>query len=88
MSDFFNNLFQNASAYPAARSQPRRVDRGGVAGVATFGQATFYQNNDTPTCTTTPAASERAIRQIPTVSVTQEDLIDENNRSCCICFDE
>lgn len=35
-----------------------------------------------------PPASTKAIRQLPTVSVTPEDLVDENNRECCICFEE
>jgi len=92
MNDFFHSLFQNPSTYPGARSLPRRVDIGGGAavgeGVAMFGQETNYTNDEPLSCNATPAASERAIRQIPTVAVTQEDLIDENNRSCCICFDE
>lgn len=32
--------------------------------------------------------SKRALRQIPNVTVTAEDLVDENNRECCICLDE
>lgn len=35
-----------------------------------------------------PPASTKTIRQLPTVSVTPEDLVDENNRECCICFEE
>jgi len=35
-----------------------------------------------------PSASRTAIRQLPTVMVSSEDLVDENNRECCICFDE
>jgi len=35
-----------------------------------------------------PPASTKAIRQLPTVSVNPEDLVDENNRECCICFEE
>lgn len=35
-----------------------------------------------------PPASTKSIRQLPTVSVTPEDLVDENNRECCICFEE
>lgn len=37
--------------------------------------------------TAIPPASDRAIRTIPTVMVTPEDLVDENNRECCICFE-
>jgi len=32
--------------------------------------------------------SKRVLRQIPNVTVTAEDLVDENNRECCICLDE
>jgi len=35
-----------------------------------------------------PPASQNAIRLIPIVAITAEDLVDENNRECCICFDE
>ncbi len=35
-----------------------------------------------------PPASVKAIRQLPTVIVKPEDLVDENNRECCICFEE
>ena len=35
-----------------------------------------------------PPASNKAIRTLPIVTVTPEDLVDENNRECCICFDE
>mmetsp|Transcript_28240 Transcript_28240/g.41722 ORF Transcript_28240/g.41722 Transcript_28240/m.41722 type:complete len:578 (+) Transcript_28240:83-1816(+) len=35
-----------------------------------------------------PPASAKALRQLPTVSVTPEDLVDESNRECCICLEE
>ncbi|GFH58718.1 hypothetical protein CTEN210_15194 [Chaetoceros tenuissimus] len=35
-----------------------------------------------------PPADTKAIRQLPVVSVSPEDLVDENNRECCICFEE
>lgn len=35
-----------------------------------------------------PPASAKAIRQLPTVIVTPQDLVDENNRECCICLEE
>lgn len=34
-----------------------------------------------------PPASARAIRQLPTIAVAPEDLVDENNRECCICME-
>ena len=34
-----------------------------------------------------PPAATKAIRQLPLVSVTPPDLVDPNNRECCICFE-
>jgi len=34
-----------------------------------------------------PPASNRALRTLPTVTVAPEDLVDETNRECCICFE-
>lgn len=36
----------------------------------------------------TVGASNKAIRQIPNVALTAEDLTDETNRECCICMEE
>jgi len=33
-----------------------------------------------------PPASQTAIDNLPSICITEEDLDDENNRSCCICF--
>ena len=35
-----------------------------------------------------PPASAAALRQLPTISVTAEDLVEESNRECCICFEK
>jgi uncharacterized protein (DUF4415 family) len=35
-----------------------------------------------------PPASARAIRQLPTIRVAPEDLVDPSNRECCICLEE
>ena len=35
-----------------------------------------------------PPASQKAIRQIPMIQVTSEDLTDDTNRECCICLEE
>ena len=83
MNDFFNSLFQNVGEYPGYRTnQPRSAPRPGP-------NAQRNMNNEEgahPGCT--PPASQRSIRQLPTVAVSAEDLVDENNRSCCICFEE
>jgi hypothetical protein len=34
------------------------------------------------------ASSHKAVRQLPTVVITPEDLVDPNNRECCICLEE
>jgi len=34
-----------------------------------------------------PPASKKALRQLPTVVVSPEDLVDDNNRECCICLE-
>lgn len=34
-----------------------------------------------------PPASAQAIRKLPEILVKPEDLVDENNRECCICLD-
>lgn len=36
----------------------------------------------------TPSASIKAIRQLPMIRVAPEDLVDENNRECCICLED
>jgi Ring finger domain len=35
-----------------------------------------------------PPASTRALRQLPTIRVAPEDLMDPNNRECCVCLDD
>lgn len=35
-----------------------------------------------------PPASETAVRRLPTIRVAPEDLVDESNRQCCICYGE
>ena len=35
----------------------------------------------------TPPASTKAIRMLPTIRVAPEDLIDPNNRECCVCLE-
>lgn len=45
------------------------------------------QQQQPPETVKPPPASARAIRQLPAVTVLPEDLVDENNRECCICFE-
>lgn len=59
-----------------------------AAAAAFYTNAPFNEFNRPVETQPHPPASTRAIRQLPTVSVTPEDLVDENNRECCICFEE
>jgi len=38
--------------------------------------------------TVAPPASKRILRNLPTVQVTQDDLIEETNKNCCICLED
>jgi len=55
---------------------------------ADFDPAAAGQEGGTPQNNAPPPASQKALRQIPTVALCAEDLTDENNRECCICFEE
>lgn len=54
-----------------------------------FGQQDGFQQQgfQPPSNTAVPPASQKAIRQLPTVCVTADDLADPNNRECVICFE-
>jgi len=89
MNEFFNSVFQNAAEYPGNRAnQARSAPRPGPNAQRFMRHEQSQVNFDPPQSGCTPPASQRSIRQIPTVAVTPEDLFDENNRSCCICFEE
>ena len=66
--------FAQAAAQAAASHMPH-------------GNNPFAQEQQQPS-RAPPPACPKAIRQLPLVSVTPEDLVDENNRECCICFEE
>eukprot|EP00934_Nitzschia_sp_Nitz4_P008036 Nitzschia sp. Nitz4//scaffold290_size23356//3169//5117//NITZ4_008486-RA/size23356-augustus-gene-0.33-mRNA-1//1//CDS//3329546087//8026//frame0 len=51
------------------------------------GQHAHHPPPPQPNVERTPPASARAIRQLPTIVVTPEDLVDETNRECCICLE-
>lgn len=46
-----------------------------------------FANDENASPNAPPPASENALRTLPIVKVTPEDLVDENNRECCICFE-
>eukprot|EP00979_Chaetoceros_neogracilis_P001496 scaffold253_cov267-Chaetoceros_neogracile.AAC.29 len=93
-----NNRTDNTNTNASQQRQP--VNNPFEAFAQQF-QANFQQNQApppqqhhnqhqeaAPPTRAAPPADSRAIRQLPTVSVTPEDLVDENNRECCICFEE
>ena len=65
-----------ASNMPEGMSFGFQVPEGGPNGIP-------VESSNAP-----PPASTKAIRQLPIVSVTPQDLVDESNRECCICFEE
>mmetsp|Transcript_51087 Transcript_51087/g.55332 ORF Transcript_51087/g.55332 Transcript_51087/m.55332 type:complete len:534 (-) Transcript_51087:363-1964(-) len=71
------------------RSQPvppSRAAPGSASGSAT--QEPPPPQPPPPSNERAPPASMRAIRKIPTIQVAPEDLVDPNNRECCICLEE
>lgn len=61
---------------------------GFTSGAQEFMEQAFNpQNDDANRNRGPPPASGKALRQLPTVTVTAEDLVDENNRECCICLE-
>ena len=76
MEALFNRLLQT-------------VGQGTDANFHGFPGVAFRQNQQVPPeQRPAPPASKRALRQIPTIVVTPDDLIDESNRECCICLEE
>ena len=47
-----------------------------------------HQQQQQPQRSGPPPASTAALRQLPTILVTAEDLVEPSNRECCICFEE
>lgn len=52
-----------------------------------FGQRTPAPYEQQQNANKVPVASARSIRQLPTIRVAPEDLVDESNRECCICLE-
>mmetsp|Transcript_16433 Transcript_16433/g.24237 ORF Transcript_16433/g.24237 Transcript_16433/m.24237 type:complete len:442 (+) Transcript_16433:72-1397(+) len=48
----------------------------------------FFQEHPGAEDQQPPPTSAKALRQLPTISVKPEDLMDENNRECCICLEK
>ena len=48
----------------------------------------FMDHRQQPPPAGPPPASSAALRQLPTIMVTAEDLVEPSNRECCICFEE
>lgn len=99
MSSFFENTFQNGNSSADdpfdisglfsswnmsnfssfANNMQERVFQNDVAAAM---RASMQSQAPQPV-----AASQNSIRQLPTVKVSREDLIDPCNRECCICLE-
>jgi len=81
LAEAFGHGLTREQFYAAAQQAAQEAGMGaGMAGQQGQGQG---QQGPQPN----PPASCKAIRQLPTVIVKPEDLVDENNRECCICFE-
>lgn len=89
MNNFFNSVFNQVQG---ARDHYNRTE--GINFPASFN--VFDSALETATNRSlqeqqirgTPPASRKSIRHLPTILVHSEDLVDESNRECCICFEE
>ena len=60
---------------------------GGFSGAGLGGAYPGTSNNPSFDSTAPPPASEKSIRQLPQISVTADDLLDEANKECCVCLE-
>lgn len=87
MNSFFNSVFNQVQGVRHNQTDgnnflsPFNVIDSAIEGV------TNQNLNQQQNCGT-PPASKRSIRHLPTILVCSEDLVDESNRECCICFEE
>lgn len=88
METFFNNLFQQQAPPPSNRGSNGGNGFPGFFFGGPENSFPGFQGAPPQEERTIPPASKKALRQIPTIQVTPEDLIDESNRECCICLEE
>lgn len=86
MDNFFSNIMDHAQRYPAFREFTRNNFNPDMDIAARMREAMDPQSSGAPTGP--PPTSQKALRQLPTVTVAAEDLVDESNRECSICLEE
>lgn len=83
MDQFFNNIFGGHDPGAFFSQQAAQYTQQAEAFARQAFDPQNGEGNKGP-----PPASSNALRQLPTVKVAPEDLVDENNRECCICLEE
>jgi len=89
MNNFFNSVFNQVQG---SRHQHNRTE--GINLPSPFNvfdsalEAATNQSFQQHQIRGTPPASKKSISHLPTILVCSEDLVDESNRECCICFEE
>ena len=83
MDQFFNNIFGGQDPGAFFSQQAAQYTQQAEAFARQAFDPQNGEGNKGP-----PPASAKALRQLPTVKVAPEDLVDENNRECCICLEE
>jgi len=66
---------------------PRTFTYDEEAAVQAAMRASMQEQQATQQCRRSPPASQRVMRSLPQICVSPEDLINENNRECCICLE-
>ena len=99
VGDWFSALFgqaNNAEQQQQQHIQHTHVQQhinfldmllGGFSGAGLGGAYPGTSNNPSFDSTAPPPASEKSIRQLPQISVTADDLLDEANKECCVCLE-
>lgn len=84
------HAFNNATEDVSQRlDQNRWRRRGNQRSASSSTRSRSNQPQEPPASTQrVPPASVKAIKQLPTIRVAPEDLVDPNNRECCVCLDD
>ena len=91
MAFFFNNQFQQFIASHIPFFDPHTFAYNEEAAVQAAMEASLQepqqQQQQQGRSRGPPPASPRVMRSLPQIRVTPEDLVNENNRECCICLE-
>mmetsp|Transcript_24122 Transcript_24122/g.45885 ORF Transcript_24122/g.45885 Transcript_24122/m.45885 type:complete len:674 (-) Transcript_24122:1862-3883(-) len=85
MAFFFNNGFEEFVANHVPFFDPHTFAYNEEAAVQAAMRASMQEAPQQ--ARGPPPASQRVMRSLPQISVTAEDLVNENNRECCICLE-